>query len=123
MGKNRLKVDSAGTSDWHLGNLPYRPAIEAAAQRGYDLTALRARQITARDFRDFDLILAMDLSNLHDVEALRPNGSATRVGLFLDAAHRTDIREVPDPYYTRDFGGVLDLIEQASQRIVDDLTG
>ncbi|MEM1065409.1 MAG: low molecular weight phosphotyrosine protein phosphatase, partial [Pseudomonadota bacterium] len=44
-----LKVDSAGTSDWHIGNPPYPPAITAAAARGYDLAPLRARQVAAAD--------------------------------------------------------------------------
>lgn len=122
MGDDILTVDSAGTSDWHLGNRPYHPAIIAATARGYDLSALRARQITAQDFRIFDLILAMDLPNLRDIETLRPEGNATRAALYLDAAHQTKFREVPDPYYTRDFDGVLDLIEKASRQIVDNLT-
>ena len=46
-----LSVDSAGTSDWHIGNPPYGPAIEAGARRGYDLAPLRARQFHAGDFK------------------------------------------------------------------------
>jgi protein-tyrosine phosphatase len=114
MAGDRLVVDSAGTAGWHVGKPPYAPAVEAAATRGYDLTPLRARQIGVGDFDAFDLILAMDAQNLADIEVLRPDGSATEVKLFLDYAPQTGRREIPDPYYTRDFDEALDLIEAAA---------
>jgi low molecular weight protein-tyrosine phosphatase len=116
-----VTVDSAGTSDWHIGDPPYPPAINAAAERGYDLTSLRARQITGDDFHDFDLILAMDEQNLSDIERIRPAGAATRVRLFMDYAPETGVSDVPDPYYTRDFDGALNLIEKAAQGLLKTL--
>lgn len=104
-------VDSAGTAGWHIGKPPYAPMQDAAGARGYDLSTLRARQFTARDFQDFDLILAMDEENLSDIERMRPEGSETRVQLLADAA-------VPDPYYTRDFDGALDMIERAAKALI-----
>ena len=118
MGGGRITVDSAGTSDWHLGKAPYGPAIKAAAARGYDLSKLRARQFSADDFAGFDLILAMDANNLNDVETQRPQGATTPVRLFLDYAPEAGFAEVPDPYYTRDFDETLDLIEAASRGIL-----
>jgi protein-tyrosine phosphatase len=106
-----LTLDSAGTSGWHVGESPYRPMIDAAASRGIDLTPLRARQFTSADFARFDLILAMDESNRADIEALRPEGSEVPVRLFTDYAPERGMDHVPDPYYTRDFEGALDLIE------------
>lgn len=116
-----LTIDSAGTSDWHLGQPPYAPMIAAAAARGYDLSPLRARQVTAADFDAFDLILVMDRANLDEVEALRPPGHGTPVRLFLDFAQDTGRAEVPDPYYTRDFDEALDLIETAASGLLDHL--
>jgi protein-tyrosine phosphatase len=104
-------IDSAGTGNWHVGNPPYGPAIEAASARGHDLTPQRARQVTVEDFDRFDLILAMDRRNLADLTALAPNGSKATLNLFLDPVGGGD---VPDPYYTRDFDGALDLIERAA---------
>lgn len=115
------KADSAGTSDWHIGNPPYAPAIRAAAARGYDLTPLRARQATAGDFADFDHIIAMDAGNLAKLEALRPPGNATPVTLFLSHLGPEAAGDVPDPYYTRDFNGALDLIEAASAALLAQL--
>lgn len=116
-----LDVDSAGTSDWHIGKPPYGPAIEAGAGRGYNLEPLRARQFSQSDFREFDLILAMDAQNLRDIESLRPEGVDTPARLFLDFAEGYAGQDVPDPYYTRDFEGALDLIEAAARGLLAEI--
>ncbi len=107
----QVTTDSAGTSGWHIGDAPYGPMQKAAKTRGHDLSDLRARQFKVADFDSFDLIIAMDQSNLEDIEAMRPIGSETPVRLFTDYAPQTGMDHVPDPYYTRDFDGCLDLIE------------
>ena len=113
-----LRLDSAGTSDWHDGALPYGPMIAAAAGRGIDLAALRARQFSRRDFDDFDLILAMDSDNIDNIERLRPDGAETPVRLFTDYAPETGMDHVPDPYYTRDFDAALDLIDACAAGLI-----
>ncbi|MDF1802960.1 low molecular weight protein-tyrosine-phosphatase [Thalassovita sp.] len=113
-----LELDSAGTSDWHAQEPPYGPMQAAAKARGYDLSDLRARQFTAGDFAVFDLILAMDRDNLARIEALRPAGNDTPVRLFAEYATGRNLSEVPDPYYTRDFDGVLSLIEDAARGMI-----
>ena len=105
-----LALDSAGTGGWHVGDPPYGPMQEAAARRSIDLSALRARQFTAQDFVQNDLIIAMDRQNLADIERLRPAGNETPVQLMAE-------QDVPDPYYTRDFEGALDIIEEAASRL------
>ncbi|WP_171232535.1 low molecular weight protein-tyrosine-phosphatase [Ruegeria sp. HKCCA4812] len=106
-------TDSAGTMGWHAGNPPYGPMQAAAKVRGIDLGDLRARQFTAADFDRFDLILGMDANNIADIEDLRPADSDTPVRLLTDFAPEAGADHVPDPYYTRDFDGALDLIEAA----------
>lgn len=106
------RIDSAGTGDWHVGKPPYGPAIDAARRRGYDLTTGRARQVDVGDFARFDLILAMDRTNLADLRALAPADADAQLRLFLDPLGGGD---VPDPYFTRDFEGALDLIERAGE--------
>ena len=91
------ETDSAGTGDWHVGEPPYGPMQEAATARGYNLSDLRARQITAADFDRFDLILAMDDRNLNAIEALRPAGNATPVHLFTDYAPERGMTMCPTP--------------------------
>ena len=112
-----LTVDSAGTGGWHIGDPPYGPATLAAAGRGYDLSGLRARQIRPGDFSAFDLILGMDRANVSDIEGLRPAGIATPVRLMTSYAPDLPAA-VPDPYYTRDFDGALDLIERAADALL-----
>ena len=116
-----LTIDSAGTAGWHVGKAPYGPMQEAAMARGYDLSGLRARQFTAADFTDFDLIIGMDVDNVADMKILRPNGNKTPVRLFTDYSDNSKTSDIPDPYYTRDFEGALTLIEDASRGLVAQL--
>lgn len=111
-------ADSAGTSNWHIGYEPYAPMQDAAGQRGYELSHLRARQFRVSDFDEFDLIIGMDNANIGDMESMRPTGNVTPIRLFLDYAPRTAETEVPDPYYTRDYEQALDLIEEAAKGLV-----
>ena len=113
-----LVTDSAGTGDWHVGEPPYRPMQAAARARGYDLSALRARQVEPADFARFALIAVMDRDNLRAVERLRPAGAETPVRLLTDYAPEAGMDHVPDPYFTRDFDGALDLIERCVAGLV-----
>lgn len=112
----RVEVDSCGTGGWHAGEPPHPPAVAAARRRGYDLSALRARQITADDFTRFDRILVMDRANLRDVRALVPEGG-TQPELFLTHAPQHG-DEVPDPWYTGEFDRVLDMVEDAARGLI-----
>lgn len=116
---DRIEVDSAGTSDWHVGQPPHPPSIEAAARRGYDLRPLRARQVQREDFETFHHVLAMDQQNLVDLRRLCPPGHEARLQLFL--SHGTQGRdEVPDPYGLHEavYTEVLDLVEDASEGLL-----
>jgi protein-tyrosine phosphatase len=118
-----LEVDSAGTAGYHVGELPDRRTRQAAARRGYDLSALRARVVEPGDFETFDLILAMDRENLRALERRSPPEARDRLRLFLEFAPETGISEVPDPYYggPNGFEDVLDLIEAASRGLLQHL--
>ena len=115
-------TDSAGTSGWHRGEPPYGPMQQAAKARGIALDDLRSRQFVAEDFHRFDLIIGMDATNIADIEGLRPRGNDTPVRLLTDFAPQTGADHVPDPYYTRDFDGVLDLIEVAVEGLEANLS-
>ncbi|SIO54439.1 protein tyrosine phosphatase [Rhodovulum sp. ES.010] len=115
-----VELDSAGTGGWHVGEPPDARATGEAAARGYDLSAQRARQVRAADFKAFDLILAMDRSNLATLERLRPPGTATPVRLLLDYADSSR-DEVPDPYYEGGFDLVLDLVEDAARGLLREI--
>ena len=120
---NRIEIDSAGTGDWHVGNPPDYRATAHAARRGYDLRALRGRQVCADDFHRYDWILAMDRSVLDELQALRPPDFAGHLGLFLDLVPGLGTRDVPDPYDKgpEGFERVLDLVEEASEALTSRL--
>ncbi|WP_459703153.1 low molecular weight protein-tyrosine-phosphatase [Stutzerimonas marianensis] len=116
---DRILIDSAGTGDWHVGKAPDPRACEAAACRGYDLSALQARQVSPDDFHQFDLILAMDHDNLARLQAQRPGDARAEVDLLL-RRYGAEVDEVPDPYYggAEGFEYVLRLIEQAADGLL-----
>jgi protein-tyrosine phosphatase len=117
-------VASAGTGDWHVGKAPDKRSQAAAKLRGYDLSAQRARQVSRADFATYDLILAMDNSNLRNLKALQPAKGKAELDLFL-RRYQSPVDEVPDPYYDGEqgFEQVLDLIEHASDLLVIELKG
>lgn len=121
---DQVEVASAGTGDWHVGKPPDKRSQAAAKLRGYDLSAQRAQQVTRADFAAYDLILAMDNSNLRHLKALQPAKGKAELDLFL-RRYQSEIDEVPDPYYDGDqgFEQVLDLIERASDLLVIELKG
>ena len=108
-----LEFDSAGTAGYHIGDPPDARSVQAAMHRGYDLSALRARQLQPGDFERFDLLLAMDEENLAQMQSMAPRGGAGRARLFLSFAPEAGHRSVPDPYYgdAAGFDTVLDLAE------------
>lgn len=118
-----VRVDSAGTGDWHIGRAPDPRTQAAAARRGYDLSALRARQVEPGDFQRFQYILAMDGENLRNLRQLRPAAFGGELNLFLHYAEGVAEREVPDPYYggAEGFDRVLDLVENAADGLLDRL--
>ena len=122
-GGPRVHVDSAGTHDYHVGDPPDRRAQAAGARRGYDLSALRARQLVPDDFERFDFVLVMDERNRRDAARIRPAMPRAHLALLLDFAALPGHREVPDPYYggPQEFEDVLDLIEAAARGLLAEL--
>jgi|TARA_R110000796_G_scaffold208755_2_gene325078 protein-tyrosine phosphatase len=118
----QVQIDSAGTGGYHTGEPPDRRATAAALKRGYDLRAQRARAVADEDFSRFDLILAMDQSNLDNLRARAPANAKAQVGLFMAFAPGWSA-EVPDPYYGGDdgFEQVLDMLEAASAGLLEHL--
>ncbi len=114
-------IDSAGTGSWHLGEKPDNRAILMAAKRGYDLSNLRARQVCAQDFVDFDYILAMDESNYEDLQALCPTEHQIKLHYFMSFATHLKLLNVPDPYLDNRFEQVLNMVEEASKGLLDHL--
>ena len=115
-----IEVDSAGTAAYHVGEPPDPRTRQAAARRGYDLSALRARIVEPADFERFDLIVAMDRENLRVLRQRAPPAAHERLRLLLEFAPEAGPEDVPDPYYgaPNGFEEVLDLIEAAARGLL-----
>jgi protein-tyrosine phosphatase len=118
-----ILTDSAGTHAYHVGEPADRRAQAAAARRGFSLVDIRARKVTDDDFVNFDYILAMDEDNLVVLKDRAPDELHGKVRLFLEFAESRHEKEVPDPYYggSAGFERVLDLVEEASQGLLETL--
>ena len=120
----QVQLDSAGTGAWHVGEPPDRRATAAARARGIELHGA-AREVTRTDFDDFDLVLAMDRSNMRALRRLAPSEEAReKVRLLREfdpaSAGAADL-DVPDPYYgaAGGFDEVLDLVQAACAGLLD----
>lgn len=117
-------VDSCGTGNWHAGEAPDKRAIGVAAERGLDISKLCARQFRPADFREFDLIFAMDSTNYRDILSLAAEEDAkAKVHLFLPYCGINDPADVPDPWYgdKKDFIQVYQLLEKACEKAISKL--
>lgn len=117
---HHIEVDSAGT---HARNSKEPPDLRVKlvlSRRGYVTGKRRSRQVSERDFGRYDLILAMDRTNLNDLRRMCTEDHAHKLRLFLDFAQETDIRDIPDPYYgsVEGFERVLDLCEAGARGLV-----
>lgn len=120
---DKVEVDSAGTHGYHVGEAPDSRTQRAAAVRGYNLSQLRARKVARQDLDYFDLILAMDKSNLDNLKRMATPEQQERMHLFMDYARNFDDDEVPDPYYGlgHGFDLVLDMVEDASLGLLEEI--
>jgi len=113
-----IVVDSAGTSHWHIGEAPCEGSQKIASLHGIDISHLKARGVTPKDFSAFDLIIALDSSNQKDLYA-------------MGAKHVTKLRhydktngDVPDPYFFdgfEGFGEVYTIIETCVEELLKTL--
>ena len=117
------EVDSAGTSDWHIGKAPDPRAIAEAARRGVDIAGLQARQAVPEDFRRFTHVFALDDTNLADLRSIAPADGTAQLGLLLDVVPGHEGRAVADPYYGDELGfaQTWDQVSLAARRLAETL--
>lgn len=121
--QDQIRIDSAGTHAYHIGEQPDPRSQSAARSRGVDLSTQRARRVEAEDFERFDYILAMDRSNYETLKSMCEPEHLSKVSLFMQFAEHWKIDEVPDPYYggSQGFERVLDMVEAASEGLLADI--
>ncbi|PQV64838.1 protein-tyrosine phosphatase [Abditibacterium utsteinense] len=110
-----IEVDSAGTGDWHIGDRPHDGTLEILRVNGIP-EGSRARQIRVCDLSDFDYLVVMDNSNLANVQKM--GASRARISRLLDWVPESDVKEVPDPYFTGDFAETYDLVQRGSAALL-----
>jgi protein-tyrosine phosphatase len=120
--EDEIEIDSAGTGAWHVGSAPDARASAAAAAQGVVLEG-QARKVAEGDFNEFDLILAMDGSNLHDLKQLAGDQQRAKVRLlreFDPASEGLADLDVPDPYYGGEsgFADVFELVRAACEGLL-----
>jgi protein-tyrosine phosphatase len=123
--QDSFSVDSAGTSNYHINELPDRRSIDVAKKHHIDITNQRGRQFTSDDFDEFDLIYAMDSSNYKDIIKLaRTPEDMAKVKLILDEIQNFNLKDVPDPYYggVNGFEHVYQMLDLACQNIAQKIT-
>ncbi|MBN9461125.1 MAG: low molecular weight phosphotyrosine protein phosphatase [Burkholderiales bacterium] len=116
-----VRVGSAGTHAFHLGEAPDRRAQAAALKRGYDIADVRASRVKEKDFEEFDMVLAMDWDNLAQLQQLAPKSSHHKLQLLMRFATEHESATIPDPYYgnVQGFELALDYIEDACNGLLE----
>jgi protein-tyrosine phosphatase len=117
---DRFVIDSCGTSNYHIGEQPDRRTIKNALANGVRLNH-QGRQFTVQDFNDFDYIVAMDSSNVQNIEKLRPEGNSKQILLVRSFDELSMNKNVPDPYYGGEngFQEVFDILDRSIEGLVN----
>jgi protein-tyrosine phosphatase len=99
----KLKIDSAGTGNWHIGEPPCEGSLKVARMHGIDISQLRARQFTKEDIDFFDLVVVLDESNMLHVKKMGAQ-NIEKLGCYAYGC-----KDVPDPYFFDGFDGFLEV--------------
>lgn len=124
LSADSFEIDSAGTAGYHVGELPDKRSIAVAREYGVDITNQRSRKFVKSDFKDFDLIFAMDESNYDNIiSMIDDNNDVPKVKLILNELYPSEDRSVPDPYYGGDqgFENVYKMLDEACENIASKL--
>ena len=119
-----VKVDSAGTAAYHIGELPDKRSIEIADKYNIDLKNQRARQFSRSDFDEFDIIYAMDTNNLaHLISLAETEKERNKIRLILNEINPDSCESVPDPYYGGEngFQNAYNMLNEACDKIVQNI--
>lgn len=109
--EHEVHVDSAGTGDWHVGSPPHEGTRGILTKYNIDAEGLCARQIRESDLHDFQYIVAMDASNVQNIEKLIKGNSHSHIVRLLDYVDEKQEKDIPDPYFTGDFEETYELVK------------
>ncbi len=120
--ENYFEIDSAGTSAYHVGESANSKSQRTAQKHGITLRS-KSRQFKNADLDYYDLILAMDNENLHNVRHMANSNHENKIGRMRDFDPRPDDGEVPDPYYggPEGFENVFQIVKRSCENLLDEL--
>ena len=116
----KIRIDSAGTGHWHIGNPPHKGTQQILHKNNIDFTGIRARQIQVKDFKEFEYIIVMDSDNLRNVTQFNDSENVV-VKRLLDYTEHYVQKDVPDPYYTGNFQEVYEMVQTACTNLLQDI--
>ena len=116
-GRHDLRIASAATTREEIGNDIYPPMKRALLAAGYECERHAARQTVRADYEQWDCIIGMDDENMRDLRRIYGGDPKGKLSMLADWAG-TPGREIDDPWYTRDFAGVLKQIEEGCRGIL-----
>ncbi|WP_342414550.1 low molecular weight protein-tyrosine-phosphatase [Paenibacillus sp. FSL R10-2782] len=114
----KIRVDSAETGDWHIGNPPHEGTLKQLKLHGISEQGIQARQMKSHDFEAFDYIVCMDDSNERNMRKLA-GGAEADILKFMDLLPQEKLREVPDPYFTGNFEETYRLMDAGCNALLD----
>ncbi|MDF2947245.1 MAG: protein tyrosine phosphatase [Bacillales bacterium] len=115
----KINVDSAGTGDWHIGHPPHEGTQKILKDKKISFEGMKARQVLPSDFVDYQYIIAMDNSNISNLEKWEKQGEPQFIGRLLDFVPESKIQEVPDPYFTGNFDETYELILKGCKNLLE----
>ena len=118
--EHKIKVDSAGTAGYHVGNLPDSRSIDVAKKHGIDISHQRCRKFKVEDFDIYATIYVMDQGNYQEVKSLaRDKHDVKKIKMILNEVHPDLNQSVPDPYFGGDAGfeNVFEMLDEACEII------
>lgn len=114
---DQIKVDSAATSSWHIGEPPHKGTKAKLKEFGISTSGMKGRQLDKEDFETFDYIIGMDSSNVSNIRQMLGQPDHPKIFRFLDLTdHKKD---VPDPYYTGDFQETYELVMDGCEALLE----
>ena len=116
---DQIEIDSAGTGDWHIGRPPHEGTQKILTKNNISFEGMKARQVNSKDIEQFDYIIAMDSSNVGNLNKIFMNEKTGKVQRLLDLVDGSKVSDVPDPYYTGNFDEVYELVSNGCQRLLD----
>lgn len=115
----KIEVDSSGTGDWHVGNEPHKGTRKILDEKKISYQGILARTVQAKDWDDFDYIIAMDEQNIEGLRKIRDNDDTTVIRRLMDFVEQSNVKDVPDPYYTGNFEYTYELVSEGCEQLLN----